>query len=56
MIIYVNTDGTGHIIETFGGSENVIPDREYEYEFAVSLDVLLNIHLYKVENELLTLK
>jgi hypothetical protein len=48
--LYVNVNLDGDIIETLGGVEEIIPDKEYDYLFEANIDVLLNTHLYKVVN------
>jgi hypothetical protein len=54
--LYVNVNENGEIIETFGGVEEIIPDKVYDYLFDAGIDVLLNTHLYKVVNGELIVK
>lgn len=54
--LFVNVNESGEIIETFGGVEEIIPDKDYDFLFEVDIDVLLNTHNYKVVNGELVVK
>lgn len=56
MKLFVNVNESGEIIETFGGVEEIIPDKDYDFLFEVDIDVLLNTHNYKVVNGELVVK